>query len=226
MKKLPLIVDSSGQFEWYRIDSSDITFEYFKHYTENETLGYTRFVNCCSYQLQFTDYSKLDFGVMPFIKKYFSPSEEITDIISKMERKYDIDYNNTCVLFYRGNDKNRETLLCTHDEYIGVTRKIHGVKFLIQSDETEFIEKMSGEFPGSFYFKDEIRHMKKCDDTVDLCMKETNYVFSKYYLAITIMMARCKYVIMGSGNCSLWIVYYRGNVQGVYQNLHGRWIYN
>ena len=57
--------------------------------------------------------------------------------------------------------------------------------FLVQSDETEFIEFITNKFPNnSFYFNDEIRHMKKCDDTVDKKMSSQNYEFSKKYLAI------------------------------------------
>jgi len=76
--------------------------------------------------------------------------------------------------------------------------------FLIQSDETEFIEFITNMFPNnSFYFKDEIRHMKKCSSTVDIKMSSQNYEFSKKYLAITIIMSKCNYIICGSGNCDI-----------------------
>ena len=96
--------------------------------------------------------------------------------------------------------------------------------FLVQSDETEFIEFITNKFPNnSFYFKDEIRHMKKCSDTVDKKMSSQNYEFSKKFLAITIIMSKCKYIICGSGNCDLWIMLYRGNTTNVIQNLKGNW---
>ena len=39
---------------------------------------------------------------------------------------------------------------------------------------------MTNKFPNnSFYFTDEIRHMKKCNDTVDKKMRSQNYDFSK-----------------------------------------------
>jgi hypothetical protein len=99
------------------------------------------------------------------------------------------------------------------------------IVFLIQSDETEFINYMSEKFPNnSFYFKDEIRHIKKCNSTVDKIMKDKNYEFSKYYLAITIIMSKCKYIVCGTGNCSIWIMLYRGNNNNVYQNLNDQWL--
>ena len=145
-----------------------------------------------------------------------------------MEKKYDINYDNICVLFYRGNDKITETSLCEYDEYIKYANEIleknPDTRFFIQSDETEFIERMTSLYPNSFYFKDETRHMKKQNSTVDKLMRNNIDIFSKNYLAITMLMAKCKFIICGSGNCSIWIMFYRGNNKNVYQNLNSKWI--
>lgn len=53
--------------------------------------------------------------------------------------------------------------------------------------------------------------------------KDKNYEFSKYYLAITIIMSKCKYIICGSGNCSIWIMFYRENNKNVCQYRKGKW---
>ena len=83
---------------------------------------------------------------------------------------------------------------------------------------------MRKQFPeNSFFFKDEIRHMSKRDNTVDKTMKKKNSLFSKYFLAITIIMSQCEHIICGSGNCSLWIILYRGHANNVYQNLYNSW---
>ena len=84
---------------------------------------------------------------------------------------------------------------------------------------------MLNKYPNnSFFLKDEIRHMKKCNKTVDKTMKNKIFLFSKYYLAITIIMSKCKYIICGSGNCSIWIMLYRNNSNNVYQNLDRKWL--
>ena len=70
---------------------------------------------------------------------------------------------------------------------------------------------------------DEIRHIPACLSTVDIVMKDKNNLFSKYYLAITIIMSKCKYIICGTGNCSLWIMLYRSNADNVLQNFNGVW---
>jgi len=230
-KKIPENVDSSSQFTWYKKKNEDITYHYFEHYENIKEITINYPIMFSAWKHQFINYSNLDYvNIAQVVKKYFSPSKHITNIITDIQQKYNISYDNVCVLFYRGNDKVTETRLCGYDEYLNYANTIlkenPSVSFLIQSDETEFIEFMTNKFPDrSFYFKDEIRHMPKCNNTVDRIMKETNYEYSKYYLAITIIMSKCKNIICGSGNCSLWILLYRGNNNNVYQNLNGKWYY-
>ena len=53
------------------------------------------------------------------------------------------------MLFFRGGDKINETKLPSYQEYIDEIRKNHeheNLKYLIQSDESEFIEEMMNVF--------------------------------------------------------------------------------
>jgi len=232
MKQIPIHVDSSIQFSWYKKDNdNDITFDYFDHYDNITNVTINHPINYKEY-FQYTNFSELDYAaIIPLIKKYFSPSKGINDIINNIELKYNLVYENICVLFYRGNDKIIEAPLSKYDDYVIHANRIMennpNILFLIQSDETEFIEYMSSKFPNSFYFKDEIRHMQKCESTVDKKFKDKNYEFSKYYLAITIIMSKCKYIVCGLGNCSIWIMFYRGNTRNTCQYLtNRRWITN
>jgi hypothetical protein len=227
------LIDSLNQFSWYKNDNlKDITLDYFENpdNIKNKNLNNV-FLNY-NHSHQFINYVNLDFeNMLPIINKYFTLSSELKVIVREIEKEYILDYENICVLFYRGNDKNRETKICGYDEYIKyaniVISKNPNVKFLIQSDETEFIHFMKNSFPNnSFYFKNKIRHINKCDSTVDIIMRSHNYKFSKYYLGITVIMSKCKYIICGSGNCSMWIMFYRGNCKNVFQNLNGIWISN
>jgi hypothetical protein len=234
-KKLPRKVDGSNLFSLYKkqlhktkmyskTNQDDITFNYFEHYDNiKNTFIYKKDIDYKN-EYQFKSYSSLDYeNISPFVKKYFSPSIKVNKIIQYIEQKYNLeDYNNLCVIFYRGNDKSTETNVSDYDLYIEkakvIMRENENIRFLIQSDETEFIEKLISTFPNnSFYCKDEIRHMKKTLSTVDFVMRDTNHIFSFCFLAITIIMSKCKYIICGSGNCSIWIMLYRGHNNNVYQ---------
>lgn len=231
-KKLPITVDSSEQYGWYKPNnnSDDITFDYFNNYDNvkidiewKDTIDYTELY-------QYSDYKTLNYeSIIPFVTKYFTPSLDIIDRVNILERKYNItNYENICVLFYRGNDKITETNICGYNEVIEKAEQIlennSDIKFLIQSDETEFIETMLERFPNSLCFKDEIRHMKKQTNTVDKVFKHLNSEYSKYYFAITLIMAKCNHIIFTSGNCSIWIMFFRGHADNVYQYLHDRWV--
>jgi hypothetical protein len=219
-------VDSSKQFELYKNTDSDITYDYFKDYNSID-IELPQTVNTSfHWDFQFVPYYNLDYcNIKPFMQKYFSPSNEINELVHKFQYKYNLQYDNICTIFFRGNDKCTETNLSNYDEYLIYANRIlkqnPNILFLIQSDETEFIEFMLEQFPNnSFYFKDEIRHVRKCNNTVDRLLRSQNYDFSKYYLAITIIMSKCKYIICGSGNCSMWIVLFRENANNIYQHLH------
>jgi len=230
---LPIGVDSSDLFKMYKPNGEqrDITYDYFDHYSKySEPIEYRGDINY-DWGWQFWYYSQLDFSrITPLVRKYFSPNEEIMTIVSKMENKYGLsgNYENICVLFHRGNDKHRETQLCTYEDIIQKSIEIReaypGVRFLLQSDETDFIEELGQLYPDHILFKDEIRHIRKCDNTVDKVMPHMNYEFSKYFLAIVIIMSKCKHVVCGSGNISMWIAFFRGGIENFHQFFNGRWV--
>jgi len=219
-KVLPEEVDSSDQFKWYKqmYSTDDITYQYFEK-QNNLAINYKEieFTN----RYQFLNYNTFPYqDYIPFIKKYFYPSQEVQQLIKDLEKKYQIDYHNTCVLFYRGNDKATEITLPSYESLLEVAQQIKeqnpNVRFLIQSDETEFLQKML-ELPNSFYFKDEIRYMPRQKATVDHIDINQNLRFSKLFLAITIIMAKSQYIVCNTGNCSMWICLYRGHTQNVFQ---------
>jgi hypothetical protein len=223
-RKLPETIDTSDAFNWYRPGclESFFTLDINKKISYRNPILYEHFH-------QYTDYMKLDYaGVKPFLQKYFTPSEEVQGLIKDLEAKYQINYQNTCVLFYRGNDKATETALPSYADYIKRARAIlqerPQTRFLVQSDETEFIETMVAEFgEKAVWFKDEIRHIPKAMTTVDIVCDDA-FKFSKFYLAITIVMSKCPYIICGSGNCSIWIALFRGSAKGMQQFLKSSWI--
>ena len=171
---------------------------------------------------QYSDFTHLNHTKLaPFLKRYFSPSNEIESIIDSIEYKYNIQYENTCVLFFRGNDKCTEMELPSYTQYILAAEQIlkqhPNIRFLVQSDETEFLETMVSTFPNSVVFFDEIRHMRRNVNTVDRVFKSQNANMSLFYLAITYIMSRCKHIIFNRGNCSLWIALFRGNSDNIIQ---------
>ena len=66
--------------------------------------------------------------------------------------------------------------------------------------------------------------MDKTKTVQNIFSKEMNYEYAKKYLAVTIVMSKCKFVICTTGNCSIWITYFRGNANNVHQYLIDKWV--
>ncbi len=231
--KLPNKIDTNNSFYWYKPPdkkNEDIRSIYF---TENDSIEihYSHFIRITLQpdftrhfvgDEQYSNYKYINFSdILPFIQKYFNPSIEIQNLTQKITNKYNINYENTCAVFYRGNDKATECILPDYGLFIDECNKILRINpqitFLLQSDETEFLDIMQKNFPNSLILQSEIRHMKRNLSTVDHVFNTINPVMSKNFLAIQIIMSKCKYIVCTSGNCSLWTVLFRGNCNRVTQ---------
>jgi len=229
--KLPRLVDSTGQFQFYKTPETwtrDIKSDYF----ESDSHGVDIMVQAehpvkvthQPVEEQYSDYRYLNFAALkPFIQRYFSPATTIRALASAFCVKYQMNLEKTCVLFYRGNDKVTETPLPSYEHYMNIARELLDIhpdlRIWVQSDETEFLNAMKTAFPDNHViFYDEIRHMPcNPETTVDKVFHHQNAEMSKNYLAITYLMSQCKYVVCGSGNCSIWIALLRGNADGMVQ---------
>lgn len=218
--KLPDIVDSSEQFQKYKLNSDDITHIFFEEKVDTD-------IEKCEfhYDVQFLKYDQIELDkISKFVKAYFTPSQLVKDMILYLENKYHIDYDNTCSIFYRGNDKSKETKIGHYDEYFkqvdDIIKKSPNIRFHIQTDESEFIDEFTKRYTNNFYF-DETPTIRKSNTTVhDVLPISERIKYAAYFLAATIIVSKSKYIITHSGNCGIWSIFYRGNVQNTYQYLN------
>ena len=121
-KKLPTIVDSSTQFDFYKSKSEDLSKFYFTEKENNIEYNFDIKLSKTDDEEQFSDYELLNISdVNPFVEKYFSLSDEVNSMVLKMGEKYNIEYENTIAVFYRGNDKVKETNIGSYDEFLNKT---------------------------------------------------------------------------------------------------------
>ena len=149
-KRFP-IVDSSEQWSMYKDSHGDITDSFFK--TDiHDVKEISKDIICNGWpfcdsevDLQISPYKNIDFSQLNFLVfKYFSISDTVMEVYNYILYKYKIDLNKTISVYYRGNDKHRETNLPSYDEFI---QKIDEVKslfpdytLLVQSDELQIYE--------------------------------------------------------------------------------------
>ena len=81
-KKLPIIVDSSIQFDLYKSIPMDLSKFYFKEIKKNIEYNSEIKLSKTAYEEQFSDYKLLNINdINIFIEKYFSLSDEVNNIV-------------------------------------------------------------------------------------------------------------------------------------------------
>jgi len=229
-KRLPDNVDSSEQFISYKKEemrNKDITFDYFEHYENVPDVNIIHPINY-HHTHQFKNYANLDYKcITPLIKKYFSPSVKINEIVNTIEKKYNIVYDNTVAVYYRGTDKIIETQLATFDDFYNQIIKIvninENIKIILQTDSSQFIDYINKKKMKNVVIIDENKTSYTNKGIHNEQSSYTNYYDMLNFLSTIIILSKCKYFICSSGNCSIWIMLYRGNNKNVIQYLTGTW---
>ena len=230
IRKLPNSVDSTQLFEKYKKKGKrgeDITFDYFEHY---ENIKDVNIIYPIDYKHndQWKNYCNLDFkGITPIIKKYFSPSIKINTIVKNLQKKYNIVYNNTLSVYYRGTDKYIETPLASYDEFYEKILKIRdiniNINILVQSDSAQFIDYINSKNLERVIIIDENKISYTNKGIHNEHSSDKNYQDMFYFLSTIIIMSKCKYIICSSGNCAIWTMLYRGHNKNIIQYFKGTW---
>lgn len=223
-KKIPDIVECTHHFQKYKSTydiGKDITFTYFKDYNNNNIeISYSINYN---FNHQWINYYKLDYkNITPLIKKYFSPSDKINEIINNIIKKYNIVYENTLAVYYRGTDKIKEAKnLTSFDDFfkqiIEIININKNIKILIQTDSAEFIDYIKNKNLKNIIIIDEnkISYINKGIHNEQSNNINYNDMFN--FLSTVLIISKCKYIICNSGNCSMWMLLYRGNAKNLIQ---------
>lgn len=199
----------------------------FKESGEPMPFDRQRYMTSAIEEQQFSDYKKILFDdILPFVNKYFMPSDLVLRRVEYFERKYNIDYENTCAVFYRGNDKHKETKTPAYWDFIDKGQEMpNGTWFFVIPDEQEFWSEWRIHVPESFRFDElplfphnpeqSIFHQLEPKDLPDHAVN---------FFAQVLIAAKCKHLITHSGNASFWTMLYRGNTENVHQFLNGAWL--
>lgn len=226
-KKLPVSVDSSQQFALYKSShNQDLTYNFFAHEELLDTITYSSEVkpiltNDC---VHFPNFKNINYpDLAPFITKYFSPSSAIKERIVGLESKYKLNYDQTCVIYYRGNDKVLEIDCPTYqdmvDKAIQVKKEHPEIKFLVQTDELEFLRYFMQRFPDSITLTETQPIKKRPINPVYALPHAMKEEHGYNFLAIFYFLSKFKYIITTTCNAAIWLCLFRNNSDGVYQYL-------
>lgn len=237
-KALPDEVESSEQFMHYKsYPGENLIPYYFDRNNElNQDLKITYSIpintpyldDCMAFQ--FHPYKNINLeSVIPFINKYFTPSQDVLGRCNAYKEKYGLDYNNLCAVFYRGNDKVTEMKVASYDYFIDKAKEVKSkyptMKFLVQPDEREFLDAFIQVFPNDTIYFTETPMLNKQNSAMffELPKNERPEYGAKFFAAL-LCLSKCHTVITHSGNCGLWLSLYRGNTNNLHQIFNDEWI--
>lgn len=231
-KRLPNSIDSSEQFSFYKVDPNDAYSDLSKIFFEendNYIFSYESEIKY-HHNWQFEDFKTLDPSyIKPFIKKYFYPSKYIFQIARNFQQEYNIDFEKTTAVFYRGTDKVIETNIGTYEHFLKKTEEILKKNpdqfLLIQCDEQEFLDLFYEKFPNVFHIKKIPRGRKNEKICVDRIVKGSDkFDLASNFFATILLISKCKNIITHSGNGSSWVHLYRGNSENMHQFLNNKFL--
>jgi hypothetical protein len=225
--KIPDYVDGSQQFQIYKKDNADITYLYFEHYDKIKDIT-IQYPIKYYHTHQFMDYSRLDYTkIIPLVKKYFSPSKQILNNVEAIKNKYQIDYDNTIAVYYRGTDKCNETRLADFDSFYNKIKVISNLypnkKIIIQTDTAQFIDYINAKnLKNIIIFNENSTSYSNKGIHIEKMPQENGQDMINLF-SIFLILSKCNYIICGSSNVSMWMMFYRENSKNVHQFLNGTW---
>lgn len=209
----PKHVDVTHSFHSFKDSNSNVWGCYFKSpydfetLTQNDVLSYAN-----QYNLRYDD---IEFDkISPYIRSYFSPCDEVLELVSKITLKYSIDYEHTVAVCYRGTDKDTEVTLTPPSEYVKYCLSLKesnpNLRFLIQTDQKQVRDKLLSEISNSFC----IHEMPVTDGLIVMhkIISNEKLNFSQHLLAVTLIMSRCGYVVTHTGGVAYFTALFRGNL--------------
>jgi len=164
-------------------------------------------------------YDELDYKCLNMlVRRYFTPSPRINDIVSGWETKYGFDGSKTIGVCYRGTDKQREVTLAQPSAFLEATRRIvqshPECRVLIQTDQLQVRDLFLREFGDCCWYLEEmpvtgggfaLQHLSSSERGVD------RFIFGQRIVATALMLSKCAHLVNHTGNMGFWIALLRGH---------------
>ncbi len=230
--KLPLVVDSSEAMPLYKKNKDeDVTYDFFKHYKHINISNELHLPINYKHEFQFINYSLLDFNaVSPILKKYFTPSDKILNNHYFLLYKYNINPEECIGVYYRGTDKYIETQIGSFETFecriVELLIFNSNLKIILVTDSTQCLEYFKNKFPSNLIVISENRTSSTDKGIHNESTPLQNYNDMINLFSTFLILSKCKYLICSSGNCSIFMVLYRGNAKNVCQYHDGTWYRN
>ncbi|MGP8069928.1 MAG: hypothetical protein ACLP5V_08565 [Candidatus Bathyarchaeia archaeon] len=170
-------------------------------------------------------YSALPFNKLnPYVQNYFVPSNAIRKKQEELVSKYNIDYEKTVALWYRGTDKWIELSPIPPRYHILETARLlatdDDLRVLVQTDQEQIRDECMMHFGKRGFYFDELPVTSSLTGVHHIPAESrgmSNFQFGINLLAVVNIIARCRYIVSGTGNLAFWACLYRGSAKNTAQ---------
>ena len=155
--------------------------------------------------------------------RFFNPSSIILDKKNFLKKKYNIEFEKTISVLYRGTDKGTELRLAYPLDYLYITKQLladnPNFKVLLQTDQTQVIQMFYDELGDKLITFEETPSTTSNNVIWNLMEKKgvDSIDWSQWFDAALRCVADCKYLINHTGNVAFFANLYRGSLEGVTQ---------
>ena len=170
-------------------------------------------------------YEDLNFQKLnPYIQNYFLPSDIVKAKLQEFERRYNIEYENTIGLCYRGTNKWIEIAQIQPEYYVQEVKRLvtmdPGLRILIQTDQQQIRDRFVRALGERAFFLSELP-VSSSPNPVHV-MSETergisNFELGVRFLAAVTILPKCHYTITHTGSVGLWTYLFRGTPRNACQ---------
>ena len=222
-KKLPQKVDFSHTFQNFRSAQTDNPYEHFFLVKDEPESKVVHDEIIAFNALSIFDYRQEPFEqIVPFVQRYFSPSRAVMKKVDMLMEKWRVKPEKTIAVCYRGTDKFRDTGLATFEDFITKAivfqQKYPDYHILIQTDQAQFWHAATTKLKNVYRFSE--TPFTSTNTVMHEIIDQADKIeWTQWFLAATIVVSRCAFVVNHSGNVARWICLYRQNTNNMTQYL-------
>ncbi len=170
-------------------------------------------------------YEDLDFKKLnPYIQNYFLPSDIVRAKQEEFVHKYNIDYENTIGLCYRGTNKWLEIAQIQQEYYVQEVKRLitkdPSLRILIQTDQEQIRNQFVRTLGERAFFLSELPVSSSQIPIHDLFESErgiSNFEWGTRLFAAINILSKCRYTITHTGSIGLWTYLFRGTPRNACQ---------
>jgi hypothetical protein len=216
-KEIPENISFQSTLDWYRDNENLYPILYKPNKEKIKELNKQNF-NFLTWDSTYVLFNSLDFEQLKYVEEaYFSPSDIVLENIKKLEKKYNINYNNTTAILHRGTDKHKEAKLQNVDWWLNHCDLILSDtdRILFQSDELVFKNKFLEKYKQNIFIFEE---MIFGDHHIVPNLNKTQWSID--FESIMHIISKCYKIFTHAGNGGIIPILYRGDIKNVYQCNH------